>query len=235
MIDPLSKFNSSSCVNKIKIQSKEACPNLSFYSIFNSIISNKYIFGPMLIILGIFLCFMGNAFYDILAFISGVLLVSFVVLFLILSNLSVTFSTTTFWITISLVLVTGIIFGYLFIKYELKWIVDIALAGFAGYLLGMFLYNFLFNQISSHPKIVYFSCIVFSIIFLEFMVLMFRKFVLILSTSFIGAYSLIRGLGLMIGGFPSEAMVMDLIEKKEWEQLKLVFLFIFFNFLIFSC
>jgi len=60
---------------KIKIQSKEACPNFSFYSIFKSMISNKYIFGPILIIFGIFLCFMGNAFYNALAFISGILLV----------------------------------------------------------------------------------------------------------------------------------------------------------------
>merc|ERR1712032_540311 len=222
IIDQSTSFNSSSCTNKIKINSKEACPNFSLYSMFNTIVTNKYIFGPLLIILGIFLCFMGIAFYDALALISGVLLVSFVVLFLILSNINVTLSTIAFWITLSLVLISGIIVGYLFIKYELKWIVDLAIAGFAGYLLGVFLYNFLFNQISSHPKIVYFSCIVFSIIGLEFLVLMFRRFVIILSTSFIGAYSLIRGLSLMIGGFPSEGMVVDLIEKKEWEQLKLL-------------
>lgn len=139
-----------------------------------------------------------------------------------MSNISVTFSTAAFWITISLVLVAGILFGYLFVKYELNWIVDCAIAGFAGYLLGVFLYNFLFNQITGYPKMVYFGCIVFSIILLEFLVLMFRKFVIIFSTSFIGAYSLVRGISLLAGGFPSEGMVMDLIEKKEWEQLKLV-------------
>merc|ERR1711957_1073949 len=131
-------------------------------------------------------------------------------------------STAAFFITLTLTIIVGIIVGILFIKYELKVVVDMAIAGFSGYLLGVFLYNFLFNQISSHPKIVYFSCIVFSIIALEFMVLMFRRFVIILSTSFIGAYSLIRGMSLMLGGFPSEGMVVDLIEKKEWEQLKLL-------------
>merc|ERR1711957_3667 len=74
----------------------------------------------------------------------------------------------------------------------------------------------------SHPKIVYFSCIVFSIIALVFLVLMFRRFIIIFSTSFIGAYALIRGISLMVGGYPTEGMVMDLIERKEWEQLKLL-------------
>jgi len=208
--------------NKIKIQSRDACPNFSFYSIFNSLVNNKYFFGPFLIILGIFLTFMGIGFYDALAFISGILMVSFVVLFLILSNLSVTLSTAAFWITISIVLVVGILFGYIFVKYELKWIIDCALAGFAGFLLGVFLYNFLFNQISSHPKVVYYCCIVFSIIFLEFMVIMFRNFVIIFSTAFIGSYTLVKGISLLAGGFPSEGMVIDLIEKKEWQQLKLL-------------
>merc|ERR1712032_993853 len=222
IIDTNYKFNSSSCFNRIKIKSKEGCPNFSFYSMFNTVVSNKFIFGPILILLGIFLCFMGIAFYDVLCVISGVLLVSLVVLFLILGNINVTISGVAFWITLAVVLITGIIVGILFIKYELKWIVDLAVAGFCGFLLGVFLYNFIFNQITSHPKIVYFSCIVFTIIALEFMVLMFRKFVIILSTSFIGSYSLIRGSSLMAGGYPTEGMIIDLIERKEWEQLKLL-------------
>jgi hypothetical protein len=163
---------------------------------------------------------MGNAFYSVLAFISGILLVAFVILFLILSNVSVTISTTAFWITLAAVIIGGTLCGYLFVKYDLKWIVDIAIAGFAGYLLGVFLYDFILNQIHFNPKIVYYSSIAFSIIFAIVMVILFRNFVIILSTSLIGAYALVRGLSLLIGGFPSEGMVVDLIEKKEWGQLK---------------
>ena len=43
---------------------------------------------------------------------------------------------------------------------------------------------------------------------------------IIFCTSFMGAYGIIRGLSFMIGGFPSEKEVMDLIENQEWVQLK---------------
>jgi hypothetical protein len=226
IIDPNSKFDSNSCINEINIQTREACPDFSIYSLFSSIISNKYIFGPILILFGIFFCFMGNAFYSVLAFISGILLVAFVILFLIVGNMSVTFSSTAFWICLAAVIIGGIICGYLFIKYELKWIVDIAIAGFAGYLLGVFLYNFLLNQIKFNPKIVFYSSIAICIIVLIFLIVMFRNFVIILCTSFIGAYAIVRGLSLLIGGFPPEGMVMDLITKKEWGQLKAVINFL---------
>lgn len=213
-------FNSTSCKNKIKLYSKDACPNFSFYGFFNEIISNKFIFGPILIIFGIFLCFFGYKFYNVLCIISGILFVSFVVLFLVLSNINIEFSTLGFWLLIAGVVLTGILVGYLFIKYELNFLIDIVIAGFAGFLLGTFLYNFALNQISTNTKIVYYCTIVFSIILLEFLILMFRKFMIIFCTSFMGAYGIIRGLSFMIGGFPSEKEVMDLIENQEWEQLK---------------
>lgn len=228
VFDNSTKFNSSSCTNNIKLYSREACPDFSFYGFFNEIISNKYIFGPLLILLGIFLCFFGYKFYNVLCLIAGVLLVSFVVLFLILSNFNIQYSTVEFWILILVVLIVGLIVGFIFLKYELHFVIDMIIAGFAGFLLGLFLYNFFFNQINFSPKVVYFSCIVFSIILLEFLILMFRKFMIIFCTSYNGAYAMVRGASFMIGGFPSEKEIMDLIEKKEWGQLKLVIFFTFF-------
>lgn len=140
--------------------------------------------------------------------------------------MSITFSSLAMWITLAFVIICGVLIGYLFLKYELKVIVDVAIAGFAGFLLGVFLYDFCLNQIKMNPKIVYFSSIVLCIIILVALVLFFRNFVIILATSFIGAYSIIRGLSIMIGGFPSESMIIDLISKKEWSQLKLVKFFI---------
>lgn len=218
-------FHSDSCENRIKLYSKEACPDFSFYGFFNSIVKNKFIFGPILFAVGFFLCFFGYKFYNILCVITGVLLVSFVILFLVLSNINIEFSSWAFWLLIISVVLVGALVGYLFNKYELFWIVDMALAGFAGYLFGLFLFNFFLNQIGVNPKIVFFSSIVFSIILFLFLVLMFRKFMVILCSSFNGAYSLVRGASLLIGGFPSEKEVMDLIEKKEWGQLNKVFIF----------
>jgi hypothetical protein len=213
-------FNPSACENKFRLFTKEACPDFSFYSFFNTVTSNKFILGPILLVLGIFICFFGYYFYDIMTIITGILLVMFLIVFLVLSNVNIHYTTTTFWIIIGCIVVIGIIVGYLFIKFELKYIIDIAIAGLAGYLLGVFIYNLFLNQISSHAKIVYFTSIVFSIILMVFLVLMYRRFTVILCTSFIGAYSAVRGMSLMVGGFPAESMVIDLIDKQEWGQLK---------------
>lgn len=234
ILDKTLRFNGTSCYNKIKLFSKEACPDFSFYGFFNKIISNRYIFAPLLIIFGIFLCFFGYGFYDVLCIITGVLIVSFVVLFLIFSNINIEYSSWGFWILIIFVILLGVVVGFLIKKYNLKIIIDIALAGFAGYMLGVFLYNFFLNQISVNPKIVYFSSIVFSIILLEFLICMFRRFMIIWCTAFIGAYATIRGFSFAFGGFPSENMIIDLIENKEWGQLKEVNHIKFFYYFYFS-
>lgn len=46
--------------------------------------------------------------------------------------------------------------------------------------------------------------------------------ILIISTSFCGAYAIIRGISLYAGGFPNESYIMDLIKNGEEEELKKV-------------
>jgi hypothetical protein len=48
--------------------------------------------------------------------------------------------------------------------------------------------------------------------------LAFRPFVLV-GTSLVGAYALVRGVSIFIGGFPNESTIIDLISKGEMEQL----------------
>ena len=46
-----------------------------------------------------------------------------------------------------------------------------------------------------------------------------KDIIIIFATSFIGAYTLIRGISLFAGGFPSEFTVIDLKQREEIEQL----------------
>lgn len=188
--DPSYTFNSDLCTNKVKIYSDAGCPHLDFYSIFSSVVSNKFIFGPILIGLGIFLCFFGNYFFFILCLLIGVLAVSFFVLFLVFSNLHVAFSTGVFWGIMAATVVLGIVVGVLLSKYE--WIVDFVIGGVAGFFLGLFLYNFVFNKINSNPKVVFWFTIVVAIGVVVLLVFFFKSFVVICGTSFIGAYGIVR-------------------------------------------
>lgn len=188
--DPNFQFSSDVCTNKLKVYSQAGCPQLNFYSIFLSITSNKFIFGPILIGFGIFLCFFGNYFFFILCLLVGVLSVSFLILFLIFSNVNVALSTGVFWAIIAVTVVLGIIVGVLLSKNE--WIVDFVIGGISGFFLGLFLYNFVFNRINSNPKVVFWFTIVISIALVIGLVFLFKTFVVICGTSFIGAYGIIR-------------------------------------------
>lgn len=188
--DPSFTFNSDLCTNKIKVYSIAGCPQLNFYSIFRSVVSNKYIFGPVLMALGIFLCFFGNYFFFVLCLLIGVLTVSFLTLFVIFSNIHIVFSTGVFWGVIAVTVVIGIIVGFLLTKNE--WIIDYVIGGISGFFLGLFLYNFVFNRINSNPKIVFWVTIVSSIGLVILLVMLFKSFVVICGTSFIGAYGIIR-------------------------------------------
>ncbi len=190
IIDLKSPFDSNSCLNRIRIYSNAGCPQMKFYSIFNSIISNKFIFGPILIGLGIFICFFGNYFYLILCILIGILCVSFIFLFLVFSNINISFSNTLFWIVIGSVIIIGILIGYYL--YEKDIVIDFLIGGITGYLLGLFLYNFAFNKIYSNPKVVFWFTIIGSIIVSLILVFTFKSLFVIFGTSFIGAYGAIR-------------------------------------------
>ena len=43
--------------------------------------------------------------------------------------------------------------------------------------------------------------------------------VVIISTSFIGSYCIVKGISLYAGGFPNESYVIDLIKNKEFDTL----------------
>jgi len=56
--------------------------------------------------------------------------------------------------------------------------------------------------------------------------------VVIISTSLIGSYFIIRGISLYAGGFPNENYVIDLIINKEFDTLKDVLAPIFYVYIV---
>jgi len=56
--------------------------------------------------------------------------------------------------------------------------------------------------------------------------------IVIISTSLIGSYFIIRGISLYAGGFPNENYVIDLIVNKEYDTLKDVLGFIFYIYIV---
>ena len=103
----------------------------------------------------------------------------------------------------------------------MKVTVGFILGGYTGYMLGLFLYNMIFIQINSNPGLVYWLVLISSIILCCVLANIFINHEIIVSTSFIVLYAIIRGVSLYANGFPNEFYIMDLIKKGETEELKM--------------
>jgi hypothetical protein len=212
------KINIDQCSNIILIKSAYACPLLNVYSFWNSIVSNKYLIGTMIMIAGFFVCIFGIKFIHLTEIAIGIIATSFVLMFFLFSYLKVQYSGLEFWTIVIISILIGIIVGYFVSK--MKKIPAVILGVCCGYLLSIFLYQFFLKFINSNPYVVFWTTAVTLAAVFGVCAWFFYEHVIIIGTSFTGAYAIIRGISLMVGGFPDERQVMDLINLKEWEQLK---------------
>lgn len=210
-------FSSLQCTNTINIKSKAACPFFDAYSVFNTIKSNKYIFGSILILAGIFFCFFGLKFIKITEMIAAGVAVTLLFIWLIFSNITLTYATWAFWLTIAISVAFGILVMVLLGKYE--WIGRGLLGGLLGFVSGLFVYNLALRFIQSNPTVVFWLTMVVCIAIGIFITIWIGKPILVISTSIIGSYGIIRGISFMAGGFPDEREVYDLGQKGEWDQM----------------
>ena len=123
------------------------------------------------------------------------------------------------WVMLSLGIILGCTAGYFVFKYHEKFF-SLLVGGLAGFFLGEFLFNLFGNSLPLNLTLVHILFIIISIIALIILAFFLKDIIIIFATSFIGAYTLIRGVSLIAGYFPSEFTVIDLKQRGETEQLK---------------
>lgn len=213
-------FNINSCSNTIRMQSKYACPKYNVYSFWNSIIHNRYIFGIILVIAGAFFCFLGKKFLRVTEILCGVLLVTFLIVYLLFAHLHIQYSSLEFWLIIVVAIIVGCFVGWLISK--LEWLPPCILGGTLGYIGAMVLYQVMLKYIHSNPVAVYWVTLIVCVAIGATLGWFFAQHIIIIGTAFIGAYAFIRGISFMAGGFPDERQVIELIGKGEWTQVSAV-------------
>lgn len=211
-------FNPLQCSNTITITSKSACPVFGAYSVFNTIISNRFIFGPILMLLGIFVCFFGIKFVKYVEMIAAGFAVSIFFIWLIFSNLTLAYGSWAFWVTLVLSFAAGVIVMIFLGKYD--WIGRAIIGGLLGFVGGFFIYNLALRFIQSNPTAVFWVVMVLCIITGIILGILIGKPILMIATGIIGAYGIVRGLSFMAGGFPDERQVYELGQNGEWDQMK---------------
>jgi len=196
-----------------------ACPKLNYYILSHFFEKYKSFMGLIIIAVGVFLLIFGAKFLKVTMFLAGIL-ASLTAITLIVFNFFTVNSDTTVWIILGVSLCIGLGLSYAFIN--LFKIFIMIIGGYGGYTLGIFLYQFVLDFIHASPDVVYWVTIIICVVICAFLALWATKHVLIIGTCVTGGYAIVRGASLYLGNFPSENIIIDLIKRQEWDQLKSV-------------
>lgn len=210
-------FHPEQCENIFEITAKEACPVINFYGIYKFFTSNSVWVGAVVIGIGVFLCFFGKRLEQITKLVICALFVPLILIMIIYGCFTIDNNWAPY-VILGIGLALGIGLGILFIKFE-KFFGAILGAGL-GYIVGVVIYNTCLQYIKVNATLVYYLTIVASIILFAILGYCLYSILLVIGTAVIGAYLIVRGISLYAKGFPNESAVIDLIMKKEFEELK---------------
>lgn len=212
------KIDIDQCTNVIKIKSAFACPLLHIYSFWNTITGNKNLIGTAMIMTGFFFLLFGIKFIFITEIGIGIMATSSVLMYVLFSYLHIQYTEMEFWLITIICLLSGIILGYGLIKFKKVPVVVLAVG--CGYILAIFTFHLFLKYIKYYPYAIFWLTAGSLAIGFGVLAWAFYEHVLVIGTSFVGAYAIIRGMALINGGFPDERQVMDLINFAEWDQLR---------------
>ena len=178
-----------------------------------------YIFAFLFIGFGAFLCFYGHKIFWLTAIsVTGLIccfLISIFVLNLIPSLIKTEKS---LWILLCVGLLVGIIIG-ITIKKKTKLFAAL-LGASMGYTVSLFIYQIVQNIIEWNPQVLYYITVgVFIVLGILFGYFLYNS-ILIIGTTILGGYVIMRGFTTIFGQYIDEGEFVDLIKNGELEQLK---------------
>ena len=88
-----------------------------------------------------------------------------------------------------------------------------------GFSISTFVYDAILPLIKWDAQLLYYVTVVACCILFALIALCVVKHVLIFGTAIIGGYLIIRGSSLIIGKYPNESQLLDLVKHEEWEQI----------------
>lgn len=199
------------------VESKHACVEFDFYFIWKFIQDYKVIFIIVLMAFGVFNCLLGKRLVKFTTVSLIVFIITLLVLIFSQYILPSGCAEWIIWVMLAVGLLLGGTAGYFIWKYNDK-VIAFVCGGVAGFFVGQFLFSMFGNRIPADGMAMYWVFIVVSIGILIVVAFIFKKAIIIFTTSFIGSYCFIRGISLFAGGFPDETTVIDMRNKEEEEQ-----------------
>jgi hypothetical protein len=178
--------------------------------------------GAAFILFGIFLAFFGNGLLSVLFLVITAFATwagSAWLVFFILTRMSVVPSEIVGWVILGLCAVLGGIVGFCFYKHRPLGLGLLAACG--GVALGFLLNVTFFIEDTLYFYLIIVGCAIVLGVVTYFL----QETVVIMITSFLGSYAIVRGASLYAGGFPSELDLHDEIKNRtiDWESFPKIF------------
>ena len=211
--------DTNTCQYQIYMDSLYGCSLKSLYLLIKLLNDYKIVFCIVFIIVGLAFCLFGNRFITYTIIFSCGLIGCYLITAIVLSSFP-NFITSELYLFICLLVcfVLGCIIGY-FLKGDINSAVLI-LGAFLGYSCSVFLYQIIQNYVDFNPEILYYVCIGVCVVIGAFIGYKLSKPILIIGSAVFGGYLTMRGISLVVGNYLDEQYIIDLIKRKEWEQLK---------------
>ncbi|KAL4504290.1 hypothetical protein ABPG72_021128 [Tetrahymena utriculariae] len=199
-------------VYTLSISSKAGCPTVDYSSIWNFMNDNKWVGTIFLIVVGFFLCFFGLKLIKLTLFLTGFTLGFLLSFFIFEACLKPDSSSGLNWTAIIVSVLVGIVGAIIAFKVERAGI--FCLGALAGTFLAFIIFN-TFHFASSNKFVLWIEVGLCSFIF-GCLCIYIKSYILILASSLVGAYMIVRGISLYPGGFPNELTVSQQLKNGDW-------------------
>ena len=212
-----SQFNINIKQNEIYGKSKHACPINHYYILEFIMNQSPLVTCICACIFGFFLVFFGAKAVKITVILITTLAVVIAGSLFIFGVFTIETEISIF-IILGILVVIGIIVGCLLIKAVKIFIIVLGVS--LGFTVSTFVYDAILPLIDFDAKMLYYITVIGCCILFALIALCVVKHVLIFGTSIIGGYLVIRGISFVVGNYPNESQLFDLIKHEECEQFE---------------
>lgn len=193
-------WSQNQCNASVKVEAKEGCTKVSVNALWRVLNDYRFLWGAGLIVLGLLMCFVGRKMIKYVLFIFCAIGVAGTI---VLLSYSTFYTDKTSDVVVIATLVVGVLIGLVLGWYLMKFTKTITiplLTGWGAALLGLLLGG-IFRL--SNVWALYALVLVMFLIgcFVGYKV---KREMEVIVSAFIGAYFLMKGIGMYAGGFPNE-------------------------------
>lgn len=176
----------------------------------------SWLWGVLLIVAGVFLCFFGRWFFSAAIFLATTLaVVALILLVFYTTFLKDTTEDWVGWTVLACSILIGLVAGFFMLK--IKRVGAALLAGWGGFMVGVLINEMALYKVGS-PALFWCTCIACAVL-AAILTFFIYNHVIICMTAFVGAYSFWRGISMYAGGFPNEFTLAEEIKNDSIESI----------------